>query len=215
MPVEWLISQEQIPYSQAVAFMENRVKEIQDGVSGELVWLLEHPPVYTIGTSGKEDDVLDAHDIEVIKTGRGGKITYHGPGQRVVYLMLDLNRQGRDIRDFVCRVEKWIITTLSSLGVKGEIRDGRVGVWVDVTKQDGNIREEKIAAIGLRIRRWVSFHGVAINVSPNLDHFGGIIPCGIDPKEYGVTSLEKLGVTSDMSILDDALKKSFNDWFAN
>ena len=211
--IEWKISQEPVPYNIALEFMENRVKEIQDGVSSEMVWLLQHPPIYTMGTSAVESDIVDPHDIEIIKTGRGGKITYHGPGQRVIYLMLDLKRQGRDVREFVRKVEGWVIDSLAILGVKGNIRDGRVGVWVDIPQSDNSIREEKIAAIGLRIRRWVSFHGAAINVAPNLEHFGGIIPCGISPDEFGVTSLKKLGITSDMNLLDNALRQCFGKWF--
>lgn len=208
-PIEWVVSDALVPYEQAVEFMENRVQEIYEGKSPEMVWLLEHPPIYTMGTSANDDEIIASDGIEIIKSGRGGKTTYHGPGQRVIYLMLDLRERGRDVRAFVQKVENWVIDALASLGVKGEIREGRVGVWVDVPQIDGTIREEKIAAIGLRIRRWVSFHGLSINVSPNLAHFGGIVPCGISADEYGVTSLEKLGVTGDLAVVDAALRAAF------
>jgi len=208
--IEWQISSELIPYQFAVDFMEARVQAIHEGTANEMVWLLQHPPIFTIGTSGNHSDILGAGDIEIAKTGRGGQVTYHGPGQRVIYLMLDLKRRSRDVRKFVCNVEKWVIASLADLGVVGNIRDGRIGVWVDVPQENGAIREEKIAAIGLRIRRWVSFHGVSINVAPDLEHFARINPCGMSKDDYGVTSLEKLAKSSSINALDDALKANFH-----
>ena len=211
--IEWMISEEVVPYQYAVDFMENRVAQIHDGSAKQLVWLLEHPPIYTLGTSASEHDVIGNNDIEVIKSGRGGQVTYHGPGQRVIYLMLDLRKHGQDVRKFVCNVEKWIIATLEQLGIKGAIRDGRVGVWVDKPLLDGSIREEKIAAIGLRIRKWVSFHGASINLNPDLSHFGGIIPCGLSPDEFGVTSIKSINPSINMPDLDHALKENFSKIF--
>lgn len=211
--IEWKISDEVVPYQYAVDFMENRVAQIYEGSAKQLVWLLEHPPVYTLGTSANETDVIGNNDIEVIKTGRGGQVTYHGPGQRVIYLMLDLRKHGQDVRKFVCKVEKWIIATLEQLGIKGAIRDGRVGVWVDTPLLDGSIREEKIAAIGLRIRKWVSFHGASINLNPDLSHFGGIVPCGLSPDEFGVTSINSINTNIKMHDLDQALKTNFTKIF--
>lgn len=210
--IEWVIAPNPVPYETAVQTMEERAQAIHEGRANEMVWLLEHPPIFTIGTSGKASDILGAGEIEVTKTGRGGQVTYHGPGQRVVYLMLDLKKRSRDVRKFVCNVEKWIIASLADLGVIGNIRDGRIGVWVDVPQNDGQIREEKIAAIGLRIRHWVSFHGVSINVNPNLEHFSRINPCGMSKDEFGVTSLEKLGTKKDMKDLDEALFARFDNY---
>lgn len=206
--IEWKIEKDPIEYDKAIEIMEQRVADIHDGKASELMWFLEHPPIYTIGTSGDESDIINKN-IPAVKTGRGGQITYHGPGQRVVYLMLDLRVRGRDVRKFVCKVEKWVIAALNDIGIKGEIRDGRIGVWVET-----NNSEEKIAAIGIRIRRWISFHGVSININPNLEHFGGIIPCGISPDEFGVTSINKLGIDKNMQDLDKALKESFTAIFA-
>jgi lipoyl(octanoyl) transferase len=211
--IEWMISDEVVPYQDAVDFMENRVAQIYDGSAKQLVWLLEHPPIYTLGTSASENDVIGNNEIEVIKSGRGGQVTYHGPGQRVIYLMLDLRKHGQDVRKFVCNVEKWIIATLNQLGIKGAIRDGRVGVWVDTPLSDGSIREEKIAAIGLRIRKWVSFHGASINLNPDLSHFGGIIPCGLSPDEFGVTSINKIKPEINMAQLDEKLRHEFAKFF--
>ncbi len=211
--IKWMISEEVVPYQYAVDFMENRVAQIHDGSAKQLVWLLEHPPIYTLGTSASENDVIGNNEIEVIKSGRGGQVTYHGPGQRVIYLMLDLRKHGQDVRKFVCNVEKWIIATLEQLGIKGVIRDGRVGVWVDTHLLDGSIREEKIAAIGLRIRKWVSFHGASINLNPDLSHFGGIIPCGLSPDEFGVTSIKSINPSINMPDLDHALKENFSKIF--
>lgn len=206
--IEWRISDGPVPYAAAVDLMETRAQAIHEGTAREMVWLLEHPPIFTIGTSGNVADIIAAGDIEIAKTGRGGQVTYHGPGQRVIYLMLDLKKRGRDLRKFVCAVEKWVIASLSDLGVAGNIREGRIGVWVDVP-HFGELREEKIAAIGLRIRRWVSFHGVSINVNPNLEHFARINPCGMNAEEFGVTSLAILRTGKTMSELDNALRAQF------
>ncbi len=207
--IEWVIEKAPVPYADAVEKMEARALAIHEGHAKEMVWLLEHPPIFTIGTSGKATDIFGAGDIEITKTGRGGQVTYHGPGQRVIYLMLDLKKRGRDVRKFVCNVEKWVIASLADLGVIGNIRDGRIGVWVDVPQNDGQIREEKIAAVGLRIRHWVSFHGVSINVNPNLEHFSRINPCGLGFDEFGVTSIEALSQASTMDQIDKALANNF------
>lgn len=209
--IEFLISEETVPYSIALTQMEERVAEIHSGNSKELVWFLEHPPIFTLGTSANESELLMPGDIETVKTSRGGKTTYHGPGQRVVYLMLDLKRRGTDIRAFVCKVEKWVIAALNELGIEGAIRDNRVGVWVDV-EENGKIHEKKIAAIGLRVRKWVSFHGVSINFDPNMEHFARIVPCGISPEEFGVTSIAALKPQYTMRDLDLALKKHFAEF---
>lgn len=209
--VEWITSDHLVPYDEALAFMEARVAAISDGTADEAVWLLEHPPLYTAGTSARPQDLTDPGRFPVHVAGRGGQYTYHGPGQRVAYVMLDLNRRGRDVRAFVRKLEDWIIATLAEFNVTGEIRDGRVGVWVvrpdKMPNADGTPREDKIAAIGVKLRRWVSFHGIAINVEPNLEHFSGIVPCGI--REHGVTSLVDLGLPVTMADLDIALKAGF------
>ena len=207
---EWQVRKGLLPYPEAVAFMEERAAAIAEGRADELVWLVEHPPIYTAGTSAKQDDLIDAR-FPVFQTGRGGQFTYHGPGQRVGYVMLDLKRRtdpkkGPDVRGFVHDLEEWLIRALASFGVKGERRTGRVGIWV----QRGS-REDKIAALGVRIRRWVTFHGVSFNVNPKLDDFTGIVPCGIG--EHGVTSLADLGITATMADLDVALKKAFESVF--
>lgn len=186
--------------------MEERAEAIAAGLAPEMLWLVEHPPIYTAGTSARETDLLEAR-FPVFKTGRGGQFTYHGPGQRVVYLMLDLKRRKPDVRAFVRDVEEWLIRALAELGVTGERRGDRVGIWVD--REDG--REDKIAAIGIRIRRWVTFHGVAINVAPDLSHFSGIVPCGV--RGHGVTSLAELGIQASMADVDDALKTAFTQVF--
>ena len=205
--VEWKISEGLTPYETAVAEMETRVAAILDGRADELVWLVEHAPLYTAGTSAKSADLLDAR-FPVHQVGRGGQYTYHGPGQRLIYVMLDLNRRGRDVRAFVAALEAWVIDALAEFGVRGEIRDGRVGVWVPRPEQpplpDGTMREDKIAAIGVKLRRWVSFHGISINVEPDLTHYGGIVPCGISG--HGVTSLVDLGLPVGMHDLDTALR---------
>lgn len=212
---EWRIAPGLTGYEDAVAFMEARAGAIAAGAAGELIWLVEHPPLYTAGTSADPRDLVDPDRLPVYETRRGGQYTYHGPGQRVVYVMLDLNRRGRDVRAFVRRLEAWIIATLAEFNVVGEIREGRVGVWV--TRPDkplgptGAPREDKIAAIGIRLRKWVSFHGLSINVEPDLDHFTGIIPCGI--ADHGVTSLVDLGLPVTMGDLDLALERSFDGVF--
>jgi len=208
--VEWINSRGLVGHEEAVAFMEDRVAAIHEGRADEALWLLEHPPLYTAGTSARATDLLEAR-FPVIATGRGGQYTYHGPGQRIVYVMLDLNRRGRDVRAFVTRLENWVIAALAEFGVRGEIREGRVGVWVARPDKpplpDGSMREDKIAAIGIKLRRWVSFHGISINVEPDLSHYGGIVPCGISG--HGVTSLVDLGLPVTMEDLDLALRRTF------
>jgi lipoyl(octanoyl) transferase len=208
-PVEWAVSEGQVPYPQALAFMEARAAAIADSTAGELVWLLEHAPLYTAGTSARREDLLMPDRFPVYETGRGGEYTYHGPGQRVAYVMLDLTRRGRDVRAFIQSLERWLIGAAAQFGVEAGPRDGRVGVWVD----RGAGREDKIAAIGVRLRRWVSFHGIAFNVDPDLSHFGGITPCGISDPRYGVTSLADLGHTVTMADFDAALHLAFLDAF--
>ena len=207
---EWVISPGLTPYAEAVATMEAHVAQMAAGHAGERIWLVEHPPLYTAGTSAQAADLLDAR-FPVHAAGRGGQYTYHGPGQRVVYTMLDLNRRGRDVRAFVQSLEGWVIDTLAEFGVKGEMRCGRVGVWVSRPEKpvltDGSMREDKIAAIGIKLRRWISFHGISINVEPDLGHYGGIVPCGITG--HGVTSLVDLGLPVTMEDLDNALQASF------
>lgn len=205
--IEWKISSDLVDYEEALKVMEARVDAIQKGTAGELVWLLEHPPLYTAGTSADAADLVDPERFPVYDAGRGGQYTYHGPGQRVVYFMLDLNKRGKDVRKFVSNLEELIIDTLAHFQVKGERRSDRVGVWVDL----GMGREEKIAAIGIRIRKWVTFHGIAINVEPDLSHFSGIVPCGI--AEHGVTSLVALGLLTTMEDVDSQILKSFEKIF--
>ncbi len=205
--LDWRTDGAPVSYPEAVAFMEERVETIRAGLAPETVWLLEHPPLYTAGTSADAADLIDAHRFPVYASGRGGQYTYHGPGQRVGYVMLDLNRRGRDVRVYVRNLEEWLIRTLGRFGITGERREGRVGIWVA-----HNGTEEKIAAIGVRIRRWVTFHGVALNVAPDLSHFTGIVPCGIST--YGVTSLKALGIEVSMAEIDAALKAAFNEVFA-
>ncbi len=212
-PVAWAVSTGRVDYDDAVAAMEARVAAIRNGDAGELIWLLEHPPLYTGGTSAKPQDLLSAERFPVYKTSRGGQYTYHGPGQRVAYVMLDLEKRGKDIRAFVNALEQWIIETLAEFNVKGERRDGRVGVWVDRTERGGPLREDKIAAIGVRVRRWVSFHGIALNVEPDLSHFTGITPCGVAEPGLGVTSLVDLGLPVTLNDADIALKRAFGEVF--
>lgn len=207
-PVEWRISNGLVPYPEALAFMEARAAAIAEAQAPECVWLLEHPPLYTAGTSAKAADLLDAR-FPVFETGRGGQYTYHGPGQRVGYVMMDLHGMGGDVRRFVWTLEEWIIRTLSAFNVRAERRDGRVGLWI--AGRGGAGREHKIAAIGIRVRRWVSFHGVSINVEPDLSHFSGIVPCGIN--EHGVTSLAAMGLTATMADVDVALRAAFEEVF--
>jgi lipoyl(octanoyl) transferase len=209
--VEWRISAGPVPYPEAVAEMESRAADIADQRAAELVWLLEHPPLYTSGTSGKEGDLLDPR-FPLFTTGRGGQLTYHGPGQRVAYVMLDLKRRRPDVRAYVAGLEEWIIRTLDAFNVRGERREDRVGVWVR-RPDKGAGYEDKIAAIGVRLRRWVSFHGIAINVEPELAHFSAIVPCGIIDPRYGVTSLVDLGLPVTMEDVDVALRRAFEDVF--
>jgi lipoyl(octanoyl) transferase len=205
--VEWRVADRLVAYDQAVAEMERRVAAIRDGGAPELVWLLEHPPLYTAGTSARPEDLLEPRRLPVYRSGRGGQYTYHGPGQRVAYVMLDLARRDRDVRCHVWRLEEWMIRTLACFDVLGERRDGRVGIWV----AGGDGSEDKIAAIGVRVRHWVSYHGVALNVDPELGHFRGIVPCGVS--EHGVTSLARLGVTASMAEVDLALRATFDEVF--
>ncbi|HEU0082215.1 MAG TPA: lipoyl(octanoyl) transferase LipB [Bradyrhizobium sp.] len=209
--VEWRISGAPVPYLDAVAAMEARVAQIADGEAAELVWLLEHPPLYTAGTSGKDADLLEPR-FPLFTTGRGGQLTYHGPGQRVAYVMLNLKRRQPDVRAYVAGLEQWIIRTLAAFNVRGERREDRVGVWV-ARPDKGPGHEDKIAAIGVRLRRWVSFHGIAINVEPELEHFSAIVPCGVSDPRYGVTSLVDLGLPVTMEDLDIALRQAFAEVF--
>src|SRR5437763_361064 len=209
--VEWRVSSAPVPYPQAVAAMEARVAAIADGQAPELVWLLQHPPLYTSGTSGKDVDLLDAR-FPLFSTGRGGQLTYHGPGQRVAYVMLDLKQRRPDVRAYVAGLEQWIIRTLAAFNVKGERREDRVGVWVR-RPDKGPGQEDKIAATGVRLRRWVSFHGIAINVEPELAHFSAIVPCGVADPRYGVTSLLDLGLPVTMEDADVALRQAFVEVF--
>lgn len=210
--IGWAVSPGLVDYEAAVAAMEARAAAIAAGEASELVWLLEHPPLYTAGVSAKADDLLAPDRFPVFKTGRGGQFTYHGPGQRVGYVMLDLRERGRDVTRFVADLERWIIGALDRFNVKGEIRAGRVGVWVE-RKGPGWQREDKIAAIGVRLRKWISFHGIALNVEPDLEHFSGITPCGISAPEFGVTSLVDLGLPISMHDADAALRASFENVF--
>ena len=205
IPVEWIVRPGLLPYPEAVEFMERRVVGIAGGQARELVWLVEHPPIYTAGTSAKDSDLLEAR-FPVFKTGRGGQFTYHGPGQRVGYVMLNLKPRGGDVRRYVHDLEEWLIRALAHFNVKGERREGRVGIWVA-----RGSREDKIAALGVRVRRWVTFHGVALNVEPDLTHFSGIVPCGI--RGHGVTSLADLGIPAAMADVDVALRAAFGEVF--
>lgn len=213
--VEWQISQGLTDYAEALVRMEARAYAIAAGEAPELVWLVEHPPLYTAGTSAKPNDLIDPNRFPVFEARRGGEYTYHGPGQRVAYVMLNVGERGRDVRAFVRQLEAWIIATLDQFNVRGERRDGRVGVWV--VRDDkpltalGAAPEDKIAALGIRLRKWVSFHGLSINVEPELDHFDGIVPCGI--AKHGVTSLVDLGLPVTMEDVDVALKKTFDEVF--
>jgi lipoyl(octanoyl) transferase len=209
--VEWQVSGAPVPYLEAVAAMEVRVAAIAAGEAPELVWLLEHPPLYTSGTSGKAHDLLDAR-FPLFATGRGGQLTYHGPGQRVAYVMLDLKRRRPDVRAYVASLEEWIIRTLDTFDVHGERREDRVGVWVQ-RPDKGSGFEDKVAALGVRLRRWVSFHGISINVAPDLAHFDAIVPCGVVDPRYGVTSLADLGRPATMADVDIALRRAFEAVF--
>jgi lipoyl(octanoyl) transferase len=206
--LHWINADNPVEYDQATLWMENRVNDIIAGRADECIWLLEHPPLYTAGTSAKPADLVDPDRFPVFPTRRGGQYTYHGPGQRVAYALLDLNKRGRDVRAYVRKLEDWIIATLDEFNVTGEVREDRVGVWV--ARPDLN-REDKIAAIGVRLRKWVAFHGISINVEPDLSHFDGIVPCGIT--DHGVTSLVDLGLPVSMADLDLALKSKFETVF--
>jgi len=203
--VAWKESRGLIPYPEAVAFMEGHAAAMASGEASELVWLLEHPPLYTAGTSAKASDLLEAR-FPVFQTGRGGQYTYHGPGQRVAYVMLDLKKRGMNVRCFVQKLEEWVIASLKPFGLKGERREGRIGVWVKTPGGDA-----KIAAVGVRVRKWITYHGIALNVAPDLSHFSGIVPCGI--RDSGVTSLAALGKNGDLAAFDAALKENFEKTF--
>jgi lipoyl(octanoyl) transferase len=205
--IEWRVGETPVEYAAAVEEMEGRVAAIGAWVASELVWLLEHPPLYTAGTSARDEELIEPGRLPVHRTGRGGRYTYHGPGQRIAYVMLDLRRRGQDVRCYVHQLEEWIIRTLARFEVRGERRDGRVGIWV--VRPSGN--EEKIAAIGVRVRRWVTYHGLALNVDPELEHYRGIVPCGI--AAHGVTSLAELGIAASMGEVDTALRRTFAEVF--
>ncbi len=210
-PVEWRVGAGLVPYAQALAVMEARAAAVADGRAAELVWLLEHPPLYTAGTSADAKDLVEAR-FPVHRAGRGGQFTYHGPGQRVIYLMLDLKRRRPDVRRFVATIEEWLIRTLAHFGVQAERRAGRIGVWAPRPER-GDGREDKIAAIGIRLTRWVSLHGASLNIDPDLSHFSGIVPCGVADPRYGVTSLRDLGRTASMTEVDAVLKREFEPLF--
>ena len=213
--VQWEISDGEVDYNTALEKMDNYVQKIISGEADEKIWLLEHPSLYTAGTSANKKDLVEPNRFPVFETKRGGQYTYHGPGQRVVYVMLDLNKRGKDVKKFVENLEAWIIRTLAEFNVVGQSRNGRVGIWVERPDKpksiNGLLEEEKIAAIGIRLRKWITFHGFSINVDPDLSHFQGIVPCGI--KEHGVTSLVDLGLPVSMTDLDIALTKSFSKVF--
>jgi len=210
-PVEWRVSDSPVAYEEAVAAMDARATAIAAGTAPELVWLLEHPPLYTAGTSAKAADVIDAR-FPLFESGRGGQLTYHGPGQRVAYVMVDLKRRTPDVRRFVVSLEEWIIRTLASFDVMGERRDDRIGVWVR-RPDKGEGYEDKIAAIGIRVKQWVTLHGLAFNVAPELSHFSGIVPCGVSENRYGVTSLRDLGIRASMTDVDKVLRREFGKLF--
>jgi lipoyl(octanoyl) transferase len=210
-PAGWAVSSAPVAYPDAVAAMEARAAAIAEGAAGELVWLLEHPPLYTAGVSAKAADLLDPGRFPVFPSGRGGQFTYHGPGQRVAYVMLDLARRQKDVRAFVAALEAWVIGALAAFNVRGEVRPGRVGVWVERKAPGVAPREDKIAAIGVKLRRWVSFHGISLNVEPELAHFSGIVPCGVT--EHGVTSLVDLGLPVTLEEADAALRAAFVEVF--
>ena len=209
-PVRWRVSPAPVAYPDALAEMDRRAEAIAAGQADELVWLLEHPPLYTAGTSARAEDLVDPGRFPIFDTGRGGQFTYHGPGQRVAYVMLDLKRREPDVRRYVAALEEWLIRALDSFNVRGERREDRVGVWVRRPEKAGT-GEDKIAAIGIRVRRWVTLHGISLNVEPDLSHFGGIVPCGV--REHGVTSLVDLGLPVTMDDADLALRRAFETVF--
>ncbi len=209
-PVRWAVSDGLVGYEEALAAMEARAAAIAEGRADELVWLLEHPPLYTAGTSARDEDLIEPERFPVHRTGRGGQFTYHGPGQRVAYVMLDLNRRAPDLRRYVAALEAWLIGTLAAFNIRGERREDRVGVWVR-RHDKGEDAEDKIAAIGIRVRRWTTFHGISLNVEPDLAHFSGIVPCGVS--RHGVTSLVDLGIPVTMPEVDMALRAAFEDVF--
>jgi lipoyl(octanoyl) transferase len=213
--IKWEITEEKVDYETALAKMDNHVEKMIQGEAGEKIWLLEHPPLYTAGTSADSKDLVEPNRFPVFETKRGGQYTYHGPGQRVVYVMLDLNKRGKDVKKFVKNLETWIALTLSEFNIIGQSRDGRVGIWVERPDKPlnnyGAVQEQKIAAIGVRLKKWITLHGLSINLDPDLSHFQGIVPCGI--KEHGVTSLVDLGLQVTMTDLDNALKKTFTKVF--
>jgi lipoyl(octanoyl) transferase len=212
--IDWRFGEALVDYPTAVAEMEARVAAIHAGTASELVWLLEHPPLYTGGTSAKPGDLLDSGRFPTYATGRGGQYTYHGPGQRVGYVMLDLKPRGGDVRAYVRSLEDWLIATLKRFNVKGERREGRIGIWVDRGPHpSGGRREDKIAALGVRVRHWITYHGVALNVDCDLTHFAGIVPCGVATPQYGVTSLLDLGITATMTDVDAAMRGTFDEVF--
>ena len=213
--VDWAVSDAPVSYATALAVMEARARAIREDGARELVWFLEHPPLYTAGTSARPEDLRDPARFPVFDAGRGGQYTYHGPGQRVAYLMLDVGARGRDVRAFVANLEAWIIRALAAFNVEAGVREGRVGVWVDRTEPGGPLREDKIAAIGVRLKRWVSLHGISLNVEPDLEHFTGITPCGIDDARFGVTSLAGLGRVVSMAEADMALRGAFEAVFGS
>jgi lipoyl(octanoyl) transferase len=210
-PVEWRLGEGLVAYGEALTAMEQRAGAVAAGMAAELAWLIEHPPLYTAGTSARPTDLIEAR-FPVHQTGRGGQFTYHGPGQRVAYLMLDLRRRGADVRRYVASLEEWMIRTLAAFNIRGERREDRIGVWVP-RPDKGEGREDKIAAIGIRVKRWVSLHGVALNVEPDLSHFQGIVPCGVSGQRYGVTSLIDLGVPVTMPEVDMVLRREFEALF--
>ena len=210
-PVEWRLGEGLTPYDEALTAMDQRAGAVAAGTAAELAWLIEHPPLYTAGTSAKPTDLIEPR-FPVHQTGRGGQFTYHGPGQRVAYLMLDLRRRGADVRRYVATLEEWLIRTLAAFNIRGERREDRIGVWVR-RPDNGEGREDKIAAIGIRVKRWVSLHGVALNVEPDLSHFQGIVPCGVSERRYGVTSLVDLGVPVTMPEIDMVLRREFEALF--
>lgn len=213
--VDWIKSEELVDFSHSISWMEKRAVQIYSQERSECVWLLQHPPIYTAGTSAKIKDLKDPDRFPVIKTSRGGQYTYHGPGQRVIYVMLDLNKRGKDIKKYVKNLEIWVIRSLAKLEITGETRSGRVGIWVSRPNKpslpDGSVREDKIAAIGVRLKKWITYHGISINVNPDLSHFNGIVPCGIS--NQGITSFEDLDNRNNINDLDNCLKETFEEVF--